>query len=189
MLGDIWLPDDVALTVVFASAFAANIIHRVCREHGYRAVFPVDPKRTLAAGTAVATSGLPGQQVVSWPRTWCQQEFPQLELPYAHEDHVFCRRRHRDNLRLPKTYRHYASAARQATVPTLGTCLMVASYKENPRVQLLAGQSADWWDYHQAPIRYGKHGRPAPQRWHGKVLACTDSTAPARQVVEWYEVR
>src|SRR5262249_20666940 len=27
------------------------------------------------------------------------------------------------------------------------------------------------------------------QRWHGKVLACTDATATARQVVEWYEVR
>ena len=34
-----------------------------------------------------------------------------------------------------------------------------------------------------------ERGRPAPQRWHGKVLACTDPTATARQVVEWYEVR
>ena len=53
----------------------------------------------------------------------------------------------------------------------------------------MPGQSADWWDYHQAPVRYRKHGRPVPQRWHGKVLACTDATATARQVVEWYEVR
>ncbi|HKI31207.1 MAG TPA: transposase [Gemmataceae bacterium] len=36
---------------------------------------------------------------------------------------------------------------------------------------------------------YRKHGRPVPQRWHGKVLACTDATATARQVVEWYEIR
>ena len=65
----------------------------------------------------------------------------------------------------------------------------MASYKENPRVALVAGQSADWWAYHRAPVVYRKHGRPIPQRWHGKVLACTDATATARQVVEWYEVR
>jgi len=28
-----------------------------------------------------------------------------------------------------------------------------------------------------------------PKRWHAKVLACTDTAATARQVVEWYEVR
>jgi hypothetical protein len=48
----------------------------------------------------------------------------------------------RDNLRLPKTHRCYVMAARPGTVTHLGTCLIVASYKENPRVQLQAGQSA-----------------------------------------------
>lgn len=112
-----------------------------------------------------------------------------LELQYANEDHVFLRRRHRDNLRLQKTHRRYAVGARQATVSRLGACLVVASYKENPRVGLVPGQSADWWDYHRAPVVCRKHGRPVPRRWHGKVLACTDATATARQVVEWYEVR
>ena len=65
----------------------------------------------------------------------------------------------------------------------------MASYKENPKVKLLAGQSADWQAYHvpQAPSR--TRGKKVPSRWHGKVLACTDPTATARQVIEWYEVR
>jgi hypothetical protein len=189
MLGDIRLPDDVELTVVFDSAFDADVIHRACRGRGYRAVFPIDPNRTLSAGPTVEADGLRGHKVVHWTRSWAREEFTLLELQYANEGHVFLRRRHRDNLRLAKTCRRYAAAARQATVSRLGACLVVASYKENPRVQLGAGQSADWWDYHQAPVRYRKHRRPAPQRWHGKVLACTDPAAAARQVVEWYEVR
>jgi hypothetical protein len=189
MLRDIRLPGDVELTVVFDSAFDAEGVHRICRQRGYRAVFPLDPNRTLSAGPAVEATGLPGQKVVQWTRTWPHEEFTLLELQYANEDHVFLRRRHRDNLRLPKTYRRYALSARQATVSRLGACLVVASYKENPRVALGAGQSADWWDYHRAPVVYRKHGRPVPQRWHGKVLACTDAAATARQVVEWYEVR
>jgi hypothetical protein len=189
MLRDIRLPDDVELTVVFDSAFDADIVHRICRQRGYRAVFPLDPNRTLSSGPAVEADGLPGQKVVHWTRSWSREEFTLLELQYANEDHVFLRRRHRDNLRLQKTYRRYAIGARQATVSSLGTCLVVASYKENPRVELVAGQSANWWDYHRAPVLYRKHRRPVPQRWHGKVLACTDATATARQVVEWYEIR
>jgi hypothetical protein len=189
MLKEICLPDDVELTVVFDSAFDANVIHQVCREREYRAVFPVDPNRILSAGPQVEALGLAGEKVVGWTRTWSVEEFTRLELHYANEDHVFFRRRHCDNLRLPKTHRRYVIAARQGTVTNLGTCLIVASYKENPRVQLRAGQSADWWFYHRAPIRYRREGRPIPQRWHGKVLACTDPTATARQVVEWYEVR
>jgi hypothetical protein len=189
MLGDIRLPDDVELTVVFDSAFDAAVVHRICRQRGYRAVFPLDPNRTLSAGPAVEAAGLPGQKVVHWTRTWSREEFTPLELQYANEDHVFLRRRHRDNLRLPKTYRRYAVSARQATVSRLGSCLVVASYKENPGVLLGAGQSADWWDYHRAPVVYQSQGRPVPRRWQGKVLACTDAAATARQVVEWYEIR
>ena len=65
----------------------------------------------------------------------------------------------------------------------------MASYKENPQVKLEPGQLPDWWAYHTAPVSYRGHRRPQPRRWHGKVLACTDSTATARQVIEWYEVR
>ena len=65
----------------------------------------------------------------------------------------------------------------------------MASYKENPKVQLLPGQSAEWWAYHRAPVSYRRDDSRQPSRWHRKVLACTDPTATARQVVEWYEVR
>src|SRR5262249_16229944 len=152
-------------------------------------VFPLGPNRTLSAGPGAEAAGLPGQKVVQWTRAWSREEFTPLGLQYANEDHVFLRRRHRDNLRLPKTHRRYAVSARQATVSRLGAWLVVASYKENPRVALGAGQSADWWDYHRAPVVYQSQGRPVPRRWQGKVLACTDATATARQVVEWYEIR
>jgi uncharacterized protein YcaQ len=38
-------------------------------------------------------------------------------------------------------------------------------------------------------VVYDRQRRPRPRRWHAKVLACTDPTATARQVIEWYEVR
>ena len=96
------------------------------------------------------------------------------------EDHVFARRRHVDNLRVKKTKRRYAAAARRATVSKLGDCLIVASYKENSKVQLLPGQSAEWWAYHKAPVSYRKEDGRKPSRWHGKVLACTDPTATVK---------
>jgi hypothetical protein len=54
------------------------------------------------------------------------------------------------------------------------------------KVQLLPGQSAEWWDYHRAPVSYRREDGRKPARWHRKVLACTDPTATARQVVECY---
>src|SRR5262249_42546466 len=110
-------------------------------------------------------------------------------LQVGTEDHVFWRRRHRDNLRPKKTRRRYAVAARHATVSKLGDCLIVASYKGNPKVKLDAGESADWWACPTGPVPYDRHQRPQPKRWQVKVLACTDPAATARQVVEWYEVR
>lgn len=189
MLRDVKVPDDVDVTVAFDSAFDARVIHRACRDRGFRAVFPLDPNRNLAAGTDADSPGEPGAKVVHWTRCWQRDEFETLTLQVENEDHVFFRRRHRDNLRRRKTQRRYAVAARPAAVAHLGTCLIVASYKENPRVELEPGQDADWWACHRAPVPYQGHRRPKPQRWHAKVLACTDPTATARQVVEWYEVR
>jgi len=137
----------------------------------------------------VEADELRGQKVVHWTRTWQREEFTLLELQVENEDHVFFRRRHRDNLRPRKTRRHYAVAARRAAVSKLGDCLIVASYKENPKVKLQAGESAAWWACHTDPVPYDRHERPQPKRWHAKVLACTDPTATAQQVVEWYEVR
>lgn len=189
MLRELWLPDDVEVVALFDSAFDAHAIHQVCRDRGFIEVFPIDPNRNLSAGPEVEAADLPGQKVVHWTRTWTRDAFALLELQCANEDHVFWRRRHRDNLRLRKTFRRYAVAARQANVSRLGRCMIVASYKESPGVALGPNEAADWWSVHTAPVRYRRHQRQRPHRWQAKVLACTDVSATARQVVEWYEVR
>lgn len=56
-------------------------------------------------------------------------------------------------------------------------------------MKLDAGASAAGWACPTAAVPYDRHQRPPPKRWQAKVLAGTDATAPARQVVEWYEVR
>lgn len=189
MLAEVRVPEGVEVTVVFDSALDAGEIHKVCRRRGFRAVFPLDPNRVLAAGDAPESEGLPGQKVVAWARSWKREEFALIELQVDTEDHVLQRRRHVDNLRVKKTHRRYAVAARRASVSKLGDCLIVASYKENPKVELLPGQSAHWWAYHTPEVPLRKRGRPSPARWHGKVLACTDLTATPQQVVQWYELR
>jgi hypothetical protein len=189
MLKELRVPDEVDVVVVFDSAFDAEVIHRVCRRRGFCAVFPIDPNRVLARTARQDAAFVSGEKVVAWTRGWSRKEFALLELAMDSEDHVFARRRHADNLRVKKTQRRYAAAARRATVSKLGDCLIVASYKENPRVQLLPGQSAEWWAYHKAPVSYRQEDRHKPSRWHGKVLACTDPTATASQAIQWYEVR
>jgi hypothetical protein len=189
LIREVAVPQDVEVTVVYDSAFDAKQVHQAARYRGFREVFPLDPNRNLSGGNDVADAQLPGQKVVHWTRTWQREAFTLLELQVDNEDHVFFRRRHRDNLRRRKTERRYAVAARRATVSKLGDCLIVASYKENPKVKLQAGESADWWAYHTGPVIYDRNQRQQPRRWHAKVLACTDATATARQVVEWYEVR
>ena len=189
MLREVRVPGDVDVVVLFDSAFDANIIHRVCRQRDFFAIFPIDPNRNLSGGPEPEDPGLPGQRVVHWTRSWTRNEFTLLELHHDNEDHVFMRRRHGDNLRLRKTFRRYAAAARHANVSHLGRCVIVASYKENPSVPLGPDQHANWWSSHSDPVRYNRHNRPQPQRWRGMVLACTDVLATARQVVEWYEIR
>ena len=189
MLQELRVPDDVDVIVVFDSAFDAGVIHGVCQKRGFRAVFPLDPNRVLARTPEQDAACISGEKVVAWTKSWSRKEFALLELAMDSEDHVFARRRHVDNLRVKKTKRRYAAAARRATVSKLGDCLIVASYKENPKVQLLPGQSAEWWAYHKAPVSYRKEEPRKPSHWHGKVLACTDPTATASQVIQWYEVR
>lgn len=189
MLKELRVPEDVNMVVVFDSAFDAEVIHRVCRRRGFCAVFPIDPNRVLARTARQDAAFVSGEKVVGWTRSWSRHEFALLELAMDSEDHVFARRRHADNLRVKKTQRRYAAAARRATVSKLGDCLIMASYKENPKVQLLPGQSAEWWAYHKAPVSYRKEDHHKPSRWHGKVLACTDPRATASQVIQWYEVR
>jgi hypothetical protein len=152
-------------------------------------LFLLGPNRNLSGSQDVEGAELRGHKVVHWTRTWSREEFALLELQVENEDHVFFRRRHRDNLRRRKTERRYAAAARRATVSKLGDCLIVASYKENPKVELRTGESADWWGWHTRPVVYNRNQRQQPRRWTAKVLACTDPQATARQVIEWYEVR
>jgi hypothetical protein len=189
MLREVAIPQGVEVTVVYDSAFDAKQVHRAARKRGFREVFPLDPNRNLSGSKDTEGAVLPGHKVVHWTKTWQRQEFTFLELQVENEDHVFFRRRHRDNLRRRKTERRYAAAARRATVSNLGACLVVASYKENPKVKLQAGESADWWAHHTSPVIYNRNQRQQPRRWHAKVLACTDPTATVRQVIEWYEVR
>lgn len=189
LLREAMIPPDVEVTVVFDSAFDADQIHRVCRRRGFREVFPVDPNRNLAASDEVDAMAIPLRRVVAWTRTWSREEFTPLELQVENESHAYFRRRHVDNLRVKKTRRHYVISARRAAVSKLGACLIVASYKENPKVELLDGQSGDWWECHTQPIPHRRKSRNVPRRWHGKVLACTDPSVTARQVIEWYEVR
>jgi hypothetical protein len=189
MIKEVAVPADVEVTVVYDSAFDAKQVHQAARQRGFREVFPLDPNRNLSGSKDFEGAELRGQKVVHWTRTWQRDEFTLLELQVENEDHVFFRRRHRDNLRRRKTERRYAAAARHALVSKLGDCLIVASYKENPRVKLQAGESADWWACHTSPVLYNRNQRQQPRRWHAKVLACTDPTATARQVIEWYEVR
>jgi len=189
IIREVVVPEDVDLTVVYDSAFDAKQVHQAARQRGFREVFPLDPNRNLSGSEDVEDAEPRGHKVVHWTRTWHREEFTLLELQVENEDHVFFRRRHRDNLRRRKTERRYAAAARRATVSKLGDCLIVASYKENPKVKLQAGEAADWWACHSSPVVYDRQQRHQPRRWHAKVLACTDPTATARQVIEWYEVR
>jgi len=189
MLKEVTVPDDVDVTVTFDSAFDADNIHRVCRNRGFREVFPLDPNRNLSASEDPQAKAMADRRVVAWTRSWDCEEFELIELQVGNEDFVYFRRRHVDNLRVKKTKRRYAAAARRATVSKLGACLIVASYKENEKVPLLPGQSADWQAYHTNQIVSRKKHKKVPSRWHGKVLACTDPDATALQVIQWYEVR
>jgi hypothetical protein len=130
-----------------------------------------------------------GKRVVASTLDWPEKEFETLELEVGNEGFALFRRRHVDNLRVNKTFRRYVIAARRANVSKLGSCLIVASYKENPKIELLNGESDDWSDYRRRLVEGRKKHKKRPSRWHGMVLACTDPTLTAREVVEWYEIR
>ena len=189
MIHDALVPKDADVTVLYDSAFDANMIHRECRNRGFREIFPIDPNRNLATNESPDAPAQAGATVVASTQEWPEEEFETLELEVGNEDFVLFRRRHIDNLRVKKTFRRYVIAARLANVSKLGSCLIVASYKENPKVELLEGQSGDWRDYRGPLAKRRKKDKNQPSRWSGKVLACTDPTLSAREVIEWYEIR
>ena len=189
MIHDAPVPADADVTVLYDSAFDAGMIHRECRNRGFREIFPIDPNRNLATKESPHAPALAGARVVASTLDWQEEEFETLELEVGNEDFVLFRRRHIDNLRVKKTFRRYVIAARPANVSKLGSCLIVASYKENLKVELLEGQSGDWRDYRRSLAKRRKKDKNQPSRWNGKVLACTDPTLSAREVVEWYEIR
>lgn len=189
MIRDAPVPLGADVTVVYDSAFDADFLHRECRNRGYREVFPIDPNRNLATKDTPYAQAQAGAPVVASTLAWKDEEFETLELGVQNEDFVFFRRRHVDNLRVKKTFRRYVIAARLLAVSKLGSCLIVASYKENPHVELLPHQSGDWRDYRRALAKRRKKDHKTPSRWTGKVLACTDPHASAREVIEWYEIR
>ncbi len=189
MIHDAMVPTDADVTVLYDSAFDADMIHRECRNRGFREIFPMDPNRNLSTKDSPHAPAQAGERVVASTLDWQEEEFETLELEVGNEDFVLFRRRHVDNLRVNKTFRRYVIAARHANVSKLGRCLIVASYKENLQVELLAGQSGDWRDYRRSLAMRRKKDRNEPSRWNHKVLASTDPTLSARQVIEWYEIR
>ena len=189
MIHDAPVPDDADVTVVYDSAFDADMIHRECRNRGFREVFPIDPNRNLATKDTPYAPAKAGAPVVASTLEWKDEEFETLELEVENEDFVFFRRRHVDNLRVKKTFRRYVVAARCLAVSKLGSCLIVASYKENPKIELPPNESSDWRDYRHQLAKRRKKDQKKPSRWHGKVLACTDPNATVREVIQWYEIR
>ena len=189
MIHDAMVPADADVTVLYDSAFDADMIHRECRYRGFREIFPIDPNRNLATKDSPHAPAQAGERVVASTLDWPDDEFETLELEVGNEDFVLFRRRHVDNLRVKKTFRRYVIAARHTNVSKLGSCLIVASYKENLKVELLAGQSGDWKDFRRVLAKRRKKDQKEPSRWNGKVLACTDPTLSAREVIEWYEIR
>jgi Transposase DDE domain len=189
MIREARIPKDVDVTVIYDSAFDADIIHKECRERSFREVFPLDPNRNLAEGDQSYSPAKLNSPVVQSTLDWDEKEFAKLELEVNNEEFVSLRRRHIDNLRVKKTFRRYMVAARRVAVSKLGGCLVVTSYKENPTIELFEGQSGDWREYRVELAKRRKKDNKKPSRWIGKVLACTDTTATARQVIEWYELR
>jgi hypothetical protein len=183
------VPADADVTVLFDSAFDTDYIHRECRNRGFREIFPIDPNRNLSTSDRPHAMAEAGKRVVASTLDWPEKEFETLELEVGNEGFALFRRRHVDNLRVTKTFRRYVIAARRANVSKLGRCLIVASYKENPKIELLNGESDDWSDYRRRLVEGRKKHKKRPSRWHGMVLACTDPTLTAREVVEWYEIR
>ena len=189
MIREAMVPKDADITVIYDSAFDADMIHRECRNRGFREVFPLDPNRNMATGDQPHSKAKENSPVVQSTLDWDEKEFVKLELEVNNEDFVSLRRRHIDNLRVKKTFRRYMVNARRVAVSKLGVCLVVASYKENPRIALLEGQSGKWEDYRVEQANRRKKDNKKPSRWTAKVLVCTDPTSTAEQVVQWYELR
>lgn len=189
MIAEAPTPRDADVTVVYDSAFDADKIHSICRDRGFREIFPIDPNRNLSVRDNPYAPAKPNETVVASTLEWPEEEFETLELEVEKEGFAFFRRRHVDNLRVKKTFRRYVLAARSLTVSKLGRCLIVASYKENPKIKLLPGQSPEWIDYRRELAAKRKKDKKTPSRWHGKVLACTDPNVSPSEIVQWYEVR
>ena len=143
MIREAMIPKDADVTVVYDSAFDADMIHKECRNRGFREVFPLDPNRNIATGDQPYSPAKENSPVVQSTLDWSDKEFEKLELEVNNEDFVSLRRRHVDNLRVKKTFRRYMVSARRVAVSKLGACLVVASYKENPSIELLEGQSLE----------------------------------------------
>ena len=191
MINDAPVPPDAEVIVLFDSAFDCDKIHRACRRRGFFEVFPIDPGRVEAEDAQPHSLRKDRTPVVAGTLDWEEKEFTAIELDVKNEAHAEIRRRHVDNHRVKKTRRKYVVAGRRLSLSKLGECLVVASYKENPDVELLENQSERWQDHRveQANRRKSRHDHKKPSRWLGKVLACTVPGATAADAVELYELR
>lgn len=183
MLKELSVPPGVTVTVVADSAFDCEKLHRTCRKPGFRLIVPIDPNRCFA--DPETGEALPGAKVVGWARELPASAFDELVLTHGNESFGLIRRRHADNHRRTKTRRRYRLAAKTATVSRLGSCVVVASQKRNEKVRGRVGRPQQ---HRRWPTR-SKRKRPRPQPWTYKVLACSDTSLSARDIVERYELR
>jgi hypothetical protein len=102
MIHDAMVPADADVTVLYDSAFDADMIHRECRNRGFREIFPIDPNRNLATNDSPHAPAQAGDRVVASTLDWPDDEFKTLELEVGNEGFALFRRRHVDNLRVKK---------------------------------------------------------------------------------------
>jgi hypothetical protein len=191
MIAEAPVPQDAEVIVLYDSAFDCDKVHRACKKRGFYEVFPIEAGRVEAKENSQHSLRADCKPVVAGTLDWDEKEFTTIELDQENEGFAEFRRRHVDNLRAKKTYRKYVAAGRHLSVSKLGACLVVASFKENPKIELLAGQSDRWQAHRAEQVARRKHkgDKKKPSRWYGKVLACTVPWASVREAIELYEVR
>ncbi|MCA9189739.1 MAG: hypothetical protein R3E01_01320 [Pirellulaceae bacterium] len=101
----------------------------------------LDPNRNYSTSSHLRAPTKEGTPVITSTLDWPEDEFATLELDVKSEKLALFRRRHVDNLRVKKTIRRYVVATRPADVSKLENCLIVASYIEDPTIELVEGES------------------------------------------------
>lgn len=161
MIQELHVPDDVKLIVIADEYFEGTLIWNVCGDLEYTWIVPVDSRRCFAneRGRCVKKTlharGKALQRVA----------YREMVLVRGKENTVSYRRRSARRAG-PKDKRRYRVVHEVRTVASLGTALVVYSWK-NPVYRPRRDESRETF----------------------KVLVTNDVTMTAEEVVEWYDVR